>query len=201
MKNGKKKLWLALSAAILVLSAVAGTIAYFTDNDSDANTFTVGNVKITLDEAKTDENGEPVAGADRVTANTYKLLPGSSYTKDPTVHVADNSGDCWVFVKVVNEIEAIESAGKTVAGQMAENGWTLVPGETNVYAYKEAVEGGTDLPVFESFDIDGDSVTGSVLEAYEGKTITVIAYAIQAAGFGDYNAAWAALAQQLAQNG
>ena len=45
----KKILTLVLVAA-LALTAVGGTMAYFTDNDAKTNTFTMGDVKIHIDE-------------------------------------------------------------------------------------------------------------------------------------------------------
>lgn len=45
----KKILTLVLVAA-LALTAVGGTLAYFTDNDAKTNTFTMGDVKIHIDE-------------------------------------------------------------------------------------------------------------------------------------------------------
>ena len=74
----KKKTILVAAIAVMLVAAlvVGGTLAYFTDTKSADNTFTVGNVKITLDEAKVTTDGTPVEGADRVKANEYHLLPG-----------------------------------------------------------------------------------------------------------------------------
>lgn len=91
-----------------------------------------------------------------------------------------------------NEIAAIESdatGDKTVANQMAENGWdkvgTTADGTLYVYGTTEeptAVKGGENKPVFETFKIDGD-VTNTTLANYEGDTIVVTAYAVQKDGF------------------
>ena len=110
-------------AVILVMATVCATVAYLQSTSAVTNTFTAGQVTITIDEAKVDEYGVAEAGAERVVANTYKLIPGHSYTKDPTIHVDENSEKCWLFVKVENEITAIEAAGDTsIAAQMAEGG-------------------------------------------------------------------------------
>ena len=127
MKSKKKVFVTVLCAAALVVASVLGTMAYLTSQDAVENTFTVGKVAITLDEAKVTDAGDPVVGADRVKTNTYKLIPGHEYTKDPTVHVTAGSEDSWLFVKVVDEIAGIE-ADTTVAAQMAANGWTAVEG-------------------------------------------------------------------------
>ena len=187
MKSKKTVFVTVLCAAALVIASVLGTMAYLTSQDAVKNTFTVGKVAITLDEAKVTDAGDPVVGADRVKTNTYKLIPGHEYTKDPTVHVTAGSEDSWLFVKVVDEIAGIE-ADTTVAAQMAANGWTAVEGETNVYAYKSTVTSGQDIKVFENFTIKGDAAVAG----YAGKTITIEAYAIQADGFGTAAEAWAA---------
>ena len=53
-KNLKKVLLLVLCAALLVSVTVAGTVAYLTSTAKVENTFTVGKVKITMDESKVD---------------------------------------------------------------------------------------------------------------------------------------------------
>ena len=52
MKTKSKALLLTLCAVLLVAASVMGTMAYLTSTDKVENTFTVGNVKITLDEAR-----------------------------------------------------------------------------------------------------------------------------------------------------
>lgn len=111
MKIKKKALLLFLCAAVLVISSVFGTMAYLTDTEEAANTFTVGSVNITLDEAKVNENGKPVkadgtvvqnaSDAERVTGNNYHLLPGHEYTKDPTVTVEAGSEEAYVRIKAI----------------------------------------------------------------------------------------------------
>lgn len=188
MKSKKKVFVTVLCAAALVVASVLGTMAYLTSQtETVTNTFTVGNVAITLDEAKVSETGVPDEGAARVKANDYKLIPGHEYTKDPTVHVTAGSEDSWLFVKVVDEIAGIE-ADTTVAAQMAANGWTAVEGATNVYAYKATVTAGQDIKVFENFTIKGDAAVAD----YADKTITIEAYAIQADGFSTAAKAWEA---------
>ena len=196
----RKVLLAVCCAALLVCVTIGATVAYLTSKDTVTNTFTVGNVKITLDEAKVNTDGTVIANADRVKANTYKLLPGHTYTKDPTVHVAAGSEDCWLFVKVDNGISAIED-NTTVAAQMDANGWTLVTDTDNIYAYKNIVSAEANVKVFDSFKIKGtvvyepettvDLASGKqYLQNYADAKITVTAYAIQADGFATAKAAW-----------
>lgn len=100
MKKTKKALLLAACAVLLVAASVMGTMAYLTSKAEVKNTFTVGNVKIDLDEARVDQMGKPIEGEKRVKSNEYKLLPAHTYTKDPTVTVLKDSEDCYVRLKV-----------------------------------------------------------------------------------------------------
>lgn len=184
MKKTSKALLLSLCAVLLVTASVLGTMAYLTSTDEVVNTFTVGKVAITLDETDVDDS---TPNANRDQNNAYKLLPGHTYTKDPIVHVNANSEDCYLFVKVVNEIAEIEADTNKVADQMADKGWTPVEGAAGVYVYTQndalaVVEGGTDVTVFENFTISG-TVDNNKLAEYANKTITITAYAIQADGF------------------
>ena len=190
MKKAKKVLVLLLCAVLLVGASIAGTVAYLTDTDNVVeNTFTVGKVVIDLDEAKVNEYGVK-DGDTRVKANSYTLVPGRNYVKDPTVHVDADSEECYIFVKVVNEIAAIE-ADTTIAAQIAAKGWTEL--QTGVY-YKTWKQGdAADLVVFEEFTIKTD-VNGATLNGYTGKTVNVTAYAIQRSGFeSNIAGAWAAV--------
>lgn len=191
MKSVKKAIIAALCAGTLVVGSVAGTMAYLTDTKTVTNTFTVGKVAITLDETDVDINGVQ-NGTTRVTANQYKLMPGHTYTKDPIVHVDSKSEDCYLFVKVDNEITAIEG-DTTVAGQMAAKGWVVVSeaqsqAEETVYVYKTdesnpaVVTKSSNVTVFDNFTVAG-TVDNTTLATYANKTIKVTAYAIQADGF------------------
>ena len=197
MKTKNKALLLSLCAVLLVAASVLGTMAYLTSQDAVTNTFSVGSVAITMDEKDVDNDTNTadnvtVDGVIRDKANGYKLLPGHQYTKDPIIHVASTSENCYLFVIVKNEIAAIESdaAGdKTVAAQIVENGWNEVgtTADGTLYVYgavtaPTAVSGGANKTVFTTFKIDGD-VTNTVLAKYAGKTIVVTAYAVQKDGF------------------
>lgn len=100
MKTRRNALLLSFCAVLLVVASAFGTVAYMTSKDQVKNTFTVGKVAINLDEAKVTEDGKPVEGADRVKENSYKLVPGLTYTKDPMVTVLDGSEASYVRMKV-----------------------------------------------------------------------------------------------------
>lgn len=183
MKTKSKALLMTLCAVLLVAASVLGTMAYLTSTTGPVtNTFSIGKIAITLDEAKVDLDGVAVTPATRGNGNAYKLVPGHTYTKDPTVHVTDeNSENSWIFVKVENGIAAIE-AEKTIAKQITDNGWmdlNGVDGVENVYyrAY-DKTSSDKDFVVFNSFTVKND-VSEDTLKGYQTASITITAYAIQ----------------------
>lgn len=196
MKTKSKALLLTLCAVLLVAASVLGTMAYLTSTDEVQNTFTVGQVQITLDEKDTD-NSTP--DADRDKANAYHLLPGNEYEKDPTVHVNAVSEDSWIFVKVENGIAAFEAATsteengyKSISDQITANGWTALDGVANVY-YKPYTKSatGSDLIVFSNFKI-ADTANDVQGWATLNATVNITAYAVQKDGFDTASAAWTA---------
>jgi len=199
MARNKKLFMIVACVAALVIGGAAATMAYFTDTDGATNTFTVGKVGISLDEAEVKTDGTYVTDkTNRVTENEYHLIPGHSYIKDPTVHVDADSEECWLYVTVENQIDDIETkeANKTVAGQMGSKGWTSIDRTINgqtVYAYDAVVKAGENVVVFDNFIIDGNSVTNDNLAPYKDKKIIVTAYAIQKDGFNTAVSAWDAV--------
>ena len=213
MKTAKKAMLMTLCAIILVVATVFGTMAYLTSTDEVVNTFTVGNVAIKLDEAKVGTDGKALTGADatRVKENSYKLLPGHVYDKDPTVTVLAGSEESYVRMKVTfnnaNELDTIFAPdgadltsifnGYDSANWIAKGNTKDATANTRTYEfwYKEAVGAPTaDVALdalFDSITVPG-TITKEQLATIEGMTITVNAYAIQADGFDDADAAWAA---------
>ena len=189
MKTKTKALALALCAVLLVVTTVFVTMAYLTSEDSVTNTFTVGKVTITLDEAKVDEYGEEEEGASRVDENTYKLIPGHTYTKDPQIHVDTNSEDCYLFVKIENGL----GTDGTING-LEGNGWEAVANQPGIYCYygidaegalnrdKKIVKANEDIDVFDTFTF-GEKADPSNYDT--AAKIIVTAYAIQADGLSE----------------
>lgn len=184
MKTKSKALLMTLCAVLLVAASVLGTMAYLTSTTGPVtNTFSIGKIDITLDEAKVDEYGVAVSPAERGNGNAYKLVPGHTYTKDPTVHVTDqNSENSWIFVKVVNGIAAYEADTK-IAAQIVAKGWTKlegVNGVDNVY-YREYNKNSAnkDFVVFDTFTIAQNAETIDGWDTATSANITITAYAIQ----------------------
>lgn len=220
MKNSKlrKVLLLACSAVLLVCLSVGATVAYLTDAKTVTNTFTVGQVKITLDEALVNSDGKPVndknevvtdlAAAKRVDENSYKLMPGHTYTKDPTVTVKAKSEESYVRILVtVSNIEKVKDAFPEFVTddvfllQHMVSGWdpavwTCVNATADgkyEFRYKTTVQYSDNdqklEPLFTAVVIPQDA-TNEDLATLETSTITIVANAIQADGFANADAAW-----------
>lgn len=179
MKNTKKILVLALAAVLLVAVSVGGTVAFLQDRTQEiVNTFTTSNIDITLEESKNLD---------------LKMVPGKELRKDPTVTVIKGSEACWLFV----EVEKTEGFDTYLTYEMAA-GWTLVPGETNVY-YREvaAVTADTEFPVIKDNKVTvttNETLTNAKMDELEGDKnpkMTITAYAIQKVNFADAATAWA----------
>ena len=171
----KKALALVLALTLLVAGVVGGTLAWLTDQTAEVkNTFTVGDINIGLTETTTD----------------YKMVPGNTIAKDPTVTVKANSEACWLFVKVTESTDLKDFITYAIA-----EGWTALPGVDGVY-YREVPASAAD----QTFSVlAGDAVTvksdvtRTMLETAktDAPTLTFKAYAIQKDHFATADAAWA----------
>ena len=179
-----KTLVALLSLVLLLGCSLGGTLAWLSDStDPVTNTFTVGDIDITLVETTTD----------------YKIVPGVNIAKDPKVTVKANSEACWLFVKVdeANWPEFKESDGTTRKGDYAIAGdWDELEGVPGVY-YRQ-VNASTEDQTFPV--LAGDTVTvsstltkGEVQGIGTGEnapTLTFTAYAVQQEGVETATAAW-----------
>ena len=218
MKNTKKILLICICVIAVLTVSVVGTLAYLTDTDYAVNTFTIGQVSISIDEAKVNADGTPVAGADRVKANEYHILPGLKYTKDPTVTVDGGSEDAYVrmilTVHNASDVQAILTKYNlgdfsVLIGGWDKNTW-LYEGFTEdttnntisfEFRYKEVVaksESDTKLPVlFDTLIVPGEITGEEMKDLYDGGfKMEVFGHAIQAAGFDTEDAAWDAFDTQ-----
>lgn len=208
-----KPLVLALCAVLLVVGTILGTVAYLQDTASVVNTFTVGNVHLKLDEAVVDEKGEPTGGRTE-TGNAYHLLPGETYTKDPTVTVLKGSEESYVRMMLTlncaSELDAIFAPNGAVLTEIFKGydatKWTYVDvtrGNDNTITYEfryfETVEAedNADLVLDALFDTVTvpNTMTGEQLATIADLEITVEAHAIQATGFDTADEAWAAFSK------
>ena len=178
MNSKSKALIVMLCAIVVVAAAVFGTLAYLTDTESATNTFTVGNVSITMVETKVNEYGVALTDENAGTTNegnTYKLIPGHTYTKDPTITVSENSENCYILVKIENGL------GSDATLSM-KTGWEKFneSRNTSIWVYgtnSEPVSVSKNAKVipFTTFKC-GDNANPAT---YENSSIVVTAYAIQ----------------------
>lgn len=173
-RSVSSRAFIALLALVLVIGCVAGgTVAWLVaKTDPVVNTFTYGNIDITLTET---------------TGTSYKIIPGTVIEKDPKVTVKAGSEACYLFVKV-------EKVG-TFTGMSYEiaDGWTALEGENGVY-YRQvgSVTADTSFEV-----IKGNEITVSETLTKENipttnPTLKITAYAVQQENIADAATAWKA---------
>lgn len=193
MKAGRSFRGLVLVLALALIVGVAGgaTFAWLTaKSDTVVNTFTYGDINITLEES---------------TGNDYKIIPGVNIEKDPKVTVEAGSEACWLFVKVEEEnwptltyVDG-ESTMRKVNYDIAD-GWTKGDGTNipaNVY-YREVAANAADqeFPVLKDNKITVSN-TLTKIDINEKLTgtpkLSITAYAIQKDGMDTAAKAWAAI--------
>lgn len=201
MKKARKALYTLCAALLLVSMTVGVTVAYLTDSDNMVtNTFTTGKVIITMDEAPVDEAGQKTEG-DRVQANSYKVYPGGSYDKDPTVHVDPTSETAWLRVKVTfTNSAAADALGLPMMAMFQNINSNLTIGEKqydangNVYyiaTYNTTVKAGENIVLFDGIEVPS-TLTNDELELLNNVQMQIVAYAVQEDGFTSAEASFAA---------
>lgn len=170
--NKKKVLVLAVSVCLVAILAIGGTLAYFTDKDSATNTFTVGNVDITL----TEPNWEGTGSQD-----APEVYPGEALAKDPTVKNV-GANPCFVRIKVTG-LDCLGNAGMItyrtdyVANKLGDN-W--VDGGDGYFYYNKVLEAGkTTDALFDQIVIPTGLENGDAETAFN---VVVTAEAVQAQG-------------------
>ena len=133
-----KKIVVMFAAVVLIVAAtISGTLAWLTAVTQEVtNTFTVGNVEISLTEHKLKEDGS-LSTTETTQENKYHFVPGDVLPKDPYVTVGETSENCYVFVVIEeknNTITVNDSYEKIVKYSNGSN-WALVSGTENVYCY------------------------------------------------------------------
>lgn len=185
MKAGRSFRGLVLVLALALIVGVAGgaTFAWLTaTSDTVTNTFTYGDINITLGET---------------TGSDYKIIPGVDIAKNPLVTVLAKSEACWLFVKV-------EEEGTFVADKVTysiADGWTKGDGTNipaNVY-YREvaANDANQEFPVLKDNKITvSDTLTKEDIKDISTTTppkLSITAYAIQKDGMNTAAEAWTAI--------
>lgn len=177
----KRKLIIALALCLALALGIGGTMAYLTAATGPVvNTFTIGNVGLELKE----EKGDLVDGK-----HQFKMIPGNTIDKDPTVTVTAGSEDCWLFVKLVESANFGDYL--TYAVDTSAGAWTALDGHTGVY-YREVKQADTvksfsvlkDDRVQVNTDVENFQET-TTTPAFVAPTLTISAAAIQQANIAD----------------
>lgn len=163
-KNLLTAVALVASVIVLVVGSVFGTIAYLTASSAVSNTFTVGSVAITMWESKVDSNGviTNATNPEKVHTNSYHLVPGGIYMKNPTIEITSSleGDDMFLYVKSRNGIRNIEEGNQTenpepnaalsMRQQMEKNGWVQLlvseDGKDIVWVYGTRDDNGVITP-------------------------------------------------------
>lgn len=176
----KKIVSLCLALALMVTLCVGGTLAYFTDTDDATNTFTVGNVDITLTEPNWTSTGSEDAP---------EVYPGEALAKDPTV-TNNGANPCFVRIKVEG-LNCLGNAGMItyrtdyVTDKLGDN-W--VKGTDGYFYYNKVLEvGATTDALFDQIVMPTGLTNGDATTAYN---VNVTAEAVQAQGA---EASWSAV--------
>lgn len=192
----KRILTVALVVALLA-TCFAGTYAYLQDSEAQTNTFTTGNVYITLDEAVVKKNAEGNLVADgdnRTTENQEykdgtKLFPDMTVTKDPTITLDAGSENAWIAAKITvsNGFDLMARATKT--GALFDSTADVVVDDSVLYVYVKAIQSaGAKIVLFNELNIP-ETWGNTEMAAINGMTIKVEAYGVQANGFASCQAA------------
>lgn len=188
----KKGLILVLAIVMALCIGIGGTLAYlFVATDPVVNTFSYGDINITLWENDYVLESNTLDTTETVTSESdYKMVPGNTMPKNPTVTVKANSEACYLFVEVAETNGFADFMSYTVA-----SGWTALSGVDGVY-YREvaATTDDTDYEVLADNQVTVNTeVTKAQLNALTPETLpklTFTAYAVQSANVADAATAW-----------
>lgn len=209
----KKTIAIVALVVLVAVASVLGTLAYLTSTAKVENTFTMGDVKIKLDE--TDVKNPK---GNRVTENDYEVYPGAVVTKDPIVHnVGANGAYIRATVNVCNWMnlvgayypdfketfpnEGYRAALNLLVGELGE-GWSVVGVEAGdvftigqfdakfILKYDGVLESGKDTTaMFQTVTIPA-GIDNANTESFN--YVNVVAQAMQANGFDTWEEAFAA---------
>ena len=195
-----KKLIIAVLAIMLVVCiSIGATLAYlFVKTDPVVNTFAYGDIDIELWENDYILSDNSLNTLEKVTfEQDYKMVPGNTMPKNPTITVKKDSEACYLFVEIVKSENFDDFMTYEIADEWIKGDGIDIPG--NVY-YREvaATTVNTDIKILENDQVEVlDTVTKTMLNAdnFQNPTLTFTAYAVQKANVDSVAEAWA-----IAQN-
>ena len=167
---------MAVALTLIIGGIIGGSVAWLTaTSDTVTNTFTVGDIDITLSET---------------TGNDYTVVPGKDINKNPIVTVQNGSEACWLFVKVVEN----NWPTANVTYSIDNNNWKPL-GNAYPGVYYREVEAKTADQAFNVLADNKVTVSenlkkGDITSEF---TLTFTAYAVQKDGVNDAVTAWGKL--------
>lgn len=183
----KKKIAVAVSLLLVLALSVGGTIAYLTaQTDAITNTFTIGNIQITLKEMVKDASDNEVEATTNA-QKAFTVVPGGSDFKKPIITVQAKSEDCWLYAYVENNVQVnVNSVPTTVATLDIGSDWKVVAtdGNKTLYRYTESAvaydAADQNFTVFTTVSYNGELITkDNRTDINEADTIVVKAFAHQ----------------------
>lgn len=122
--SGTKVVTLLLAVLVLVGCSVGATMAWLVKSTNEVvNTFTVGNIKIDLNEHVYDPATNTLKADLTKTNSNYKLIPGKNMPKDPFVTVKAGSEKCWLFVRIDEAHIALDASENAVKYSLDNEAW------------------------------------------------------------------------------
>ena len=197
----KKKCFIGIAiAAIIAVLAAGVTLAYMTDREQKVNTFTVGDLDITLSEPNWDD-----------TEDGEDMIPGYETEKDPTVRAVDGSSYMRVTVEFVSTDDSEMTAARVAKilqtihfdGSAGVNTDAFSFDEARstaakyIYNYNGIFEKGDEVTLFDTVKIPvvWNQLDIAVLGSYK---LVIRAEAIQSFGFDTAEEAYQALDSEIA---
>ena len=200
----KKILLVTLVVCVLAMTFASATIAYFTDTKTATNTFTTGDIKITLSEADP-ANGNALTEVDGTTLTGFQyqnVYPSQEIAKNPTITNVSANDAAYVaaiitldngktgndaITKILPDKDAVEKF--LVGGALHANGFTTkyVIGEDTITIYVLAnapLDKDAAIALFGSVKIPAKWDVAE-MKIFSTLKITIKAYATQTAGFGN----------------
>lgn len=180
MTTNKKLIIAVVALAVALCCAVGGTLAWLFDTtDTVTNTFTYGDINITLDESDDLD---------------LQMVPGNTIVKDPEVSVEAGSEACWLFIKIEESADLADYIDYSLADH-----WIPLNGVAGVY-YLEVSAADAKAGIGYGILVDDqvtvlEEVDKEMMEAVKNGTATVelnfTAYAVQKDNVDTAAEAWA----------
>lgn len=214
MRKSKKILTGAAAIALIAAIGIGGTVAFLTDSEKATNTFSIGDLDITLTEPKWDDETD---GKD--------MEPGDTVEKDPTVTAVDSDSYVRIIMTVkdgtgtvitdADRLSQIISAIRYADPALSEDtsyaesdladiptvnpNFTLKTSENGVYTYhyNDILAEGDSAVLFTNVVIPTDW-NREKLQKLGAFQIEIYAQAIQASNFASADDAFAALDAEIA---